>query len=79
MTMTEPGRQDTGSLRKVVEAALRVAKKRAALLDEVAAALEGGDDQAAIALMRKYCNLPPKKEKRPRKRKPKLPTPDTGT
>jgi hypothetical protein len=44
-------------LRLIVEEALRVAKERKELLEQVADALSSDDEDRAIALMKRYCGM----------------------
>lgn len=50
---------DRDALRRMVEAALPVAETRGHLLGEIKDALLRGDEPAAVALMRRYCGIPP--------------------
>jgi DNA-binding GntR family transcriptional regulator len=55
----DAGATEEAQLRAFVEAALPVARERAKQLDEIRDALAAGDHRAALALMRRYVNLPP--------------------
>jgi hypothetical protein len=47
-------------LRRTIEAGLSVAHERRRLLDDLRAALEGGNDPLALALARRVVGLPPR-------------------
>lgn len=50
------------ALRRMVEAALPVARARAELIGELRSALLKRDDTAALALARRVCGIPPIEE-----------------
>lgn len=45
--------------RRLIEAVLPAARARAQMLSDLRAALEQGDERAAIAIARRYTGLPP--------------------
>lgn len=49
-------RDETG-LRLIIEEALKVAKEREELLEQVADALSSDDQDRAFALMKRYCGM----------------------
>lgn len=49
----------TPDLRRLVEVALPAARERQKVLLEIRRALEEGDDQAALSMMRRFVGLPP--------------------
>jgi hypothetical protein len=59
--MSKSASAHPSQLRQAIDVALQVGQERAHLLEEVRTALEAGDDQTAIVLMRRYCDLPPAK------------------
>lgn len=48
----------TDRLRRAVEVALPVARERGRLMVQIRAALERGDEQRALQLLRQYCGIP---------------------